>query len=34
LWCLKQAVKIDTSILFTKRFIRSLQIALFKEKIK
>lgn len=34
LWCLKQAVKIDTSILFTKRFIRSLQIALFKERIK
>lgn len=34
LWCLKEAIKIDASILFTKRFIRSLQIALLKEKIK
>ena len=34
LWCLKEAAKIDPSILLTKRFVRSLQIAAFKMKIK
>lgn len=34
LWCLKEAFKIDKNILFTRRFIRSTQVAIFKQTIK